>query len=118
MSEFQPCTYIMASGRRGYIYVGVTSNLVQRVHQHRAKLIDGFSEQRNTLRLVRYEFFGTMELAIAREKQLKNWRRDWKIELVEGDNLDWIDLAPGLGLGPLSDERAKSKVHCRATPLS
>ena len=101
MNEFQPCTYIMASGRRGHIYVGVTSNLIQRAYQHRHKLIDGFSKQKNTLLLVRYEIFGTMEQAIAREEQLKNWHRDWKIHLVEGDNTDWTDLAPHLGLGPL-----------------
>jgi len=58
MSEFQPCTYIMASGRRGYIYIGVTSNLLQRMQQHRDRLIDGYSKNRNTVHLVRFELFG------------------------------------------------------------
>ena len=101
MSQFQPCTYIMASGRRGYIYIGVTSNLLQRVQQHRDRLIDGYSKNRNTVHRVRFELFGAMEQAIGREKQLKNWHRDWKFNLVESDNPDWLDLAAGLGLGPL-----------------
>jgi len=101
MSRFQPCTYIMASGRRGYIYIGVTSNLLQRVQQHRDRLIDGYSKNRNTVHHVRFELFGAMEQAIGREKQLKNWHRDWKFNLVESDNPDWLDLAAGLGLGPL-----------------
>ncbi|MEY4889323.1 MAG: hypothetical protein RIQ75_453 [Pseudomonadota bacterium] len=101
MSRFQPCTYIMASGRRGCIYIGVTSNLLQRVQQHRDRLIDGYSKNRNTVHLVRFELFGAMEQVIGREKQLKNWHRDWKFNLVESDNPDWLDLAAGLGLGPL-----------------
>ena len=101
MSQFQPCTYIMASGRRGYIYIGVTSNLLQRVQQHRDRLIDGYSKNRNTVHRVRFELFGAKEQAIGREKQLKNWHRDWKFNPVESDNPDWLDLAAGLGLGPL-----------------
>jgi putative endonuclease len=77
----QPCVYIMASKKHGYVYIGVTSNLSQRVHQHRHGLIAGCSKE-----------------AILREKQLKNWHRDWKINLIEGDNPDWLDLASGLGL--------------------
>jgi len=98
MQNFQPCVYILASGKRGYIYIGVTSDLTKRFSQHRLRLIEGFSKQRNTNRLVRFELFGTMELAILREKQLKNWHRDWKVNLVESDNPDWLDLAPELGL--------------------
>jgi putative endonuclease len=98
MQNFQPCVYILASGKRGYIYIGVTSDLAKRFSQHRLRMIDGFSKQRNTIRLVRFELFGTMELAILREKQLKNWHRDWKVNLVESDNPDWVDLAPELGL--------------------
>jgi putative endonuclease len=98
MQNFQPCVYILASGKRGYIYIGVTSDLAKRFSQHRLRLIEGFSKQRNTNRLVRFELFGTMELAITREKQLKNWHRDWKVNLVESDNPDWRDLAPELGL--------------------
>jgi putative endonuclease len=98
MQNFQPCVYILASGKRGYIYIGVTSDLTKRFSQHRLRLVEGFSKQRNTNRLVRFELFGTMELAILREKQLKNWHRDWKVNLVESDNPDWLDLAPELGL--------------------
>jgi putative endonuclease len=98
MQNFQPCVYILASGKRGYIYIGVTSDLAKRFSQHRLRLIEGFSKQRNTNRLVRFELFGTMELAILREKQLKNWHRDWKVNLVESDNRNWLDLAPELGL--------------------
>ena len=98
MRDFQPCVYILASGKRGYISVGVTSDLAKRFSQHRLRLIDGFSKQRNTNRLVRFELFGTMELAIAREKQLKNWHRDWKFNLIESDNPEWRDLAVEMGL--------------------
>ena len=94
----QPCVYILASGRRGYIYIGVTSNLAQRIYQHKQRLVDGFSKQRNTKLLVWYELFGSMGFAIAREKQLKNWHRDWKINLIESQNPDWEDLAIALGL--------------------
>ena len=98
MKNFQPCVYILARGKRGYIYIGVTSDLAQRFSQHRLRMIEGYSKQRNTNRLVRFELFGTMELAILREKQLKNWHRDWKVNLIESDNPDWLDLAPELGL--------------------
>ena len=98
MRDFQPCVYILASGKRGYIYIGVTSDLAKRFSQHSLKLIEGFSKTRNTNRLVRFELFGTMESAILREKQLKNWRRDWKFNLIESDNADWLDLAQELGL--------------------
>ena len=98
MRDFQPCVYILASSKRGYIYVGVTSDLAKRFSQHRLRLIDGFSKQRNTNRLVRFELFGTMELAIAREKQIKNWHRDWKFNLIESDNPEWRDLAVEMGL--------------------
>lgn len=96
--DFQPCVYILASGRRGYIYIGVTSNLASRFWQHKSRTTEGFSKRRNTNRLVRFEQFGTMALAIQREKQLKNWHRAWKINLVESENADWHDLAPELGL--------------------
>jgi putative endonuclease len=81
-----------------YLYIGVTSDLAKRFSQHRLRLVEGFSKRRNTNRLVRFEQFGTMELAILREKQLKNWHRDWKINLIESENPEWLDLAPELGL--------------------
>lgn len=98
MSDFQPCVYILASGKRGYVYIGVTSNLAQRYWQHRERLVDGYSKRRNTNRLVWLEVHATMEAAIAREKQLKNWHRDWKFNLIEAGNPDWHDLAQELGL--------------------
>ena len=98
MRDFQPCVYILASGRRGYIYIGVTSDLPKRFSQHRLRLVEGFSKRRNTNLLVRFELFGTMELAIQREKQLKNWHREWKISLIESENPQWVDLAIEMGL--------------------
>ena len=98
MRHFQPCVYILASGKRGYVYIGVTSDLTKRFSQRRLRLLEGFSRRRNTNRLVRFELFGTMELAILREKQLKNWHRDWKFNLIESENPEWVDLAVEMGL--------------------
>ncbi|RVT41887.1 GIY-YIG nuclease family protein [Sphingobium algorifonticola] len=97
-----PCVYILASARHGTLYIGVTSNLMQRLHQHREGRIEGFTSQHNVKRLVHYEMADTMEAAILREKQVKTWRRDWKIALIEKDNPFWEDLAVSLGFPPLS----------------
>jgi putative endonuclease len=97
----QPCVYILASQPQGTLYIGVTSNLVARLYQHRSGIVPGFTSANKVYRLVRYEFFADMPTAIAREKQLKNWHRPWKIKLIESENLDWADLAPGLGLEPV-----------------
>ncbi len=97
----QPCVYILASRRHGTIYVGVTSDLVGSLHAHRTRTADGFTKEHRVARLVRYEQFPDMLSAIAREKQLKNWRRAWKINLIEQDNLDWHDLAVDFGFEPL-----------------
>jgi putative endonuclease len=99
----QPCTYILASQRLGTLYVGVTSDLLARVYQHRNgdEDEDSFTTRYAVHRLVRYEFFATMKEAIAREKQLKRWHRQWKINLIETENPDWTDLAVALGLEPL-----------------
>ncbi len=94
----EPCVYILASGRRGYIYIGVTSNLSQRYWQHQEGAFEGFAKHRNCNRLVRVEMFGSMDEAISREKQLKNWHREWKFNLIEESNPDWIDLGFELGL--------------------
>jgi putative endonuclease len=96
----QPCVYILASQRVGTIYIGVTSNLVARLHQHRSGIMEGFSSRYDVHHLVRFELFEDMPTAIAREKQLKRWRREWKLNLIEQDNPDWLDLAVGLGFGP------------------
>ncbi len=96
----QPCVYILANDRNGTIYIGVTSNLLQRLYQHRSGEIPGFTSRYGVTKLVRFELFGEMLDAIAREKQLKNWRREWKLNLIEQDNPHWEDLGPSLGLEP------------------
>jgi putative endonuclease len=96
----EPCVYILASQSYGTIYVGVTSNLLGRLYQHRASRIPGFTSRYEVFRLVRFERFDTVDTAIAREKQLKRWHRQWKINLIERDNPQWIDLAIGLGFDP------------------
>tara|TARA_R110000787_G_scaffold54358_2_gene126512 strand:- start:484 stop:801 length:318 start_codon:yes stop_codon:yes gene_type:complete len=97
----QPCTYILASKPYGTLYIGVTSSLIMRLHQHRTDTFPGFTSRHSVYMLVRYEMFGDMEGAILREKQLKRWHRQWKINLIERDNPHWADLAPSLGLSPL-----------------
>ncbi|NCP12442.1 MAG: GIY-YIG nuclease family protein [Sphingomonadales bacterium] len=100
-SEFQPCVYILASAKYGALYIGVTSDLMQRLYEHRSGSVAGFTKRHNVKKLMRFEQFGTMELAIAREKQLKRWHRDWKTNLIEQDNPGWVDLAVGLGFDPV-----------------
>ena len=92
----QPCVYMMASKRNGTLYIGVTSNLVQRVWQHKQGLVEGFTKRYRVHTLVWYEPHETTETAIAREKALKGWRRAWKLELIERDNPGWQDLRDGL----------------------
>ncbi len=89
---FQPAVYIMANHRNGTIYIGVTSNLVQRAWQHREGIGDGFTKQYGCKRLVWFELYGTMEAAILREKQLKGGSRKKKITLIEANNPEWLDL--------------------------
>ncbi len=97
----QPCVYLLASDRNGTIYIGVTSNLMKRLYEHREGTIPGFTSRYGVAKLVRYEIFEDMLSAIAREKQLKRWHRSWKLNLIEQDNPDWHDLAVGLGFEPL-----------------
>jgi putative endonuclease len=92
----KPCVYILASKRNGTLYTGVTSNLVQRIEQHRAKAVESFTERYAVHRLVWYEEHDTMINAIAREKGIKKWRRAWKISLIEEVNPEWRDLAKEL----------------------
>jgi len=99
--ERQPCVYILASQPHGTLYIGVTSDLIGRLWQHRNGVVPGFTHRYKVHRLVRYELFGDMEGAILREKQLKRWHRQWKINLIESENPDWHDLAVGLGLPPM-----------------
>ncbi|NOJ46578.1 GIY-YIG nuclease family protein [Bradyrhizobium archetypum] len=85
--------YILASGLYGTLYIGVTNNVRTRVEQHRAGRGSIFVKQYGVTRLVHVEEFASSLEAIAREKQLKNWRRDWKIRLIEEANPDWSDLS-------------------------
>jgi putative endonuclease len=85
--------YILASGRNGTLYIGVTNNLLTRLEQHRSGRGSEFVRKYGVYRLVHVEEFISPQDAIAREKQLKNWHRDWKIRLIEEDNPDWSDLS-------------------------
>ncbi len=84
--------YILASARNGTLYVGVTSDLIRRVWQHKEKCVSGFTSQYNVNLLVYYEVHDSVEVAIKREKQLKAWRRKWKMDLIEEKNPNWNDL--------------------------
>jgi putative endonuclease len=92
--ERQPAVYILASRHRGTLYVGVTSDLIKRAWQHRNEMADGFTARYGVHKLVFFELHSTMEAAITREKQLKWWRRAWKVELIEAENPGWKDLWP------------------------
>eukprot|EP01034_Spumella_vulgaris_P000875 gene875-1156_t len=89
------------SARHGTLYTGVTSHLIRRIVQHRDGSFDGFTKRYGVKTLVWFELAGTMHAAITREKQIKNWQRKWKIELIEAANPDWRDLAEELGLPAL-----------------
>tara|TARA_B100000749_G_scaffold14314_1_gene11317 strand:+ start:412 stop:747 length:336 start_codon:yes stop_codon:yes gene_type:complete len=105
-TEKQPCVYILASKPFGTLYIGDTSDLVARLWQHREGTVEGFTKRYAVHRLVHFELFDTMESAIRREKQLKNWHRDWKLTLITRENPDWRDLSLGLSFEPiLRDER-------------
>ena len=89
-----PTVYILANRKHGALYTGVTSNLIQRVGQHKSHFIDGFTRKYNVDKLVWFEVHETMLSAIEREKQIKKWKRAWKIEMIEAENPDWFDLNP------------------------
>ncbi len=89
-----PAVYLLASQRNGTLYIGVTSNLIQRIWQHREGLAEGFTKKYRVKTLVWYEQHATMESAIAREKALKKWNRAWKLRLIEETNPQWRDLWP------------------------
>ena len=90
----QPCVYILASRRNGTLYVGVTSDLVKRVWEHKSDIVEGFTERYSVHILVWFEQHDTMESAISREKAIKEWKRRWKLELIEQQNPEWRDLYP------------------------
>jgi putative endonuclease len=101
----QIAVYIMASARNGTLYTGVTSTLWRRVRRHKLGVFDGFSKMYGCKALVWYEAHPTMLEAIRREKQIKRWRRNWKLELIEAENPEWRDLSEGwfdAPEGPLS----------------
>ena len=86
--------YILASRRNGTLYVGSTSNLVKRTWEHKQKLVDGFTTRYDINQLVYYETFDSAAAMVARERQLKQWNRLWKLKLIEAANPDWNDLYP------------------------
>ena len=90
----QPAVYILSNKRNGTLYTGVTSDLIKRIWQHRNDLVDGFSKTYSTHMLVYYEAHDDMVNAITREKQIKAWNRDWKINVIEEFNPYWRDLYP------------------------
>ncbi len=90
MKQFS--VYIVASRRNGTLYIGVTSDLVARIWQHKTKAVAGFTARYGCDRLVYFEMLDSAEAAITREKQMKEWRRAWKIALIEEANPDWLDL--------------------------
>lgn len=92
----QPCVYILASARNGTLYIGVTNDVARRVWQHRNAPVGGFTAQYRVHLLVHAEFHESMAAAILREKQMKKWRRAWKLELIERGNPDWRDLYGGM----------------------
>ena len=92
----QPCVYMLASQRNVTLYIGVTSDLIKRVWEHKQDFIEGFTKKYGVHDLVWYEQHADMLAAIAREKALKEWKRAWKLELIEKTNPEWKDLYEGL----------------------
>ena len=92
MFEKRPCVYILASRRNGTLYVGVTSDLSRRVEAHQSDAVPGFTRKYGVHKLVFAEFHDALEGALVRERQIKKWRRAWKLELIERDNPQWRDL--------------------------
>jgi len=88
--------YLLASKKHGTLYLGVTNDLVRRVHEHRTKAVAGFTKRYDVDKLVWFEIYDDALTAIAREKELKKWRRDWKIRLIEESNPEWVDLYLGI----------------------
>ena len=96
MRERQPCVYILASKRNGTLYIGVTSDLMGRVWEHKNDLVEGFTKKYGVHQLMYFEMLEDMASAIQREKELKKWNRDWKIQLIEKDNPEWRYLYDSL----------------------
>ena len=90
--EHQPCVYMLASKRNGTLYTGVSSNLLKRVWEHKNNQVEGFTNKYGVHTLVWYELHNTMDSAIQREKTIKNWKRAWKVKVIEKMNSHWHDL--------------------------
>jgi putative endonuclease len=88
--------YILSSKRNGTLYTGITSEIVKRVYEHKNGLVEGFTKKYSIHNLVWYEMHEFVESAIAREKQIKKWKRAWKLKLIEKENPEWIDLYESL----------------------
>ncbi|OAF15772.1 GIY-YIG nuclease family protein [Bradyrhizobium neotropicale] len=88
------CVYLLASKKYGTLYLGVTNDIVRRTHEHKSKAVAGFSKRYAVDRLVWFEVYDDPVTAIEREKELKKWRREWKIRLIEEQNPEWIDSYP------------------------
>ena len=88
--------YIMANRKNGTIYIGVTSDLIARIYQHREGLVPGFTKRYGCKLLVYFEVYDDLQDARLREKQMKEWKRSWKVRLIEESNLEWADLYPTL----------------------
>ncbi len=88
----QPAVYILASAKNGTLYTGVTSDLVKRIWEHKNNLVDGFTKRYGVHDLVWFELHDTMDSAINREKNIKEWKRAWKLKMIEKDNPAWRDL--------------------------
>ena len=101
MRTFEPTVYILASHYRGRLYTGITSDPAARFHQHRTGALEGYSKDRDIKRLVWTESHEDIEAAIAREKTIKRWPRQWKFNVIEAENPDWRVLAEDLGFPPL-----------------
>jgi putative endonuclease len=102
--------YILASRFRGTLYTGVTSDLIRRIWEHRSGIRSRFPSRYAVYRLVWWEAFGDVELAILREKQIKRWHRQWKVNLIEATNPHWEDLAVALGFEKLPEEPRRPRV--------
>jgi len=94
----QNAVYILTNIHNSTFYIGVTNNLLRRVYEHKVKNNDGFTSKYNLNKLVYFEITNSIEDAINREKQLKNWKRDWKIELIKKDNPEFLDLSENIGI--------------------
>ena len=93
--------YLLASDKYGTLYIGVTNDIVRRIYEHKRKLVAGFTKRYAIDKLVWFEIYDDALAAIAREKELKKWKRDWKITLIEESNPQWTDLYPEIAAGHL-----------------